>query len=141
MTEPSVTTPEGVTRRDANTDTAASGGTGPSGTGTRPADGDHDEEGPGYHGPATVVADGCQLAVTARLLGRFEPIDGRYRWYGRLDHCGELDRLTGDRARQVVLRTPFGSADATLSDRDPWGRPRVTGVGTPPFTVWPDDRG
>jgi hypothetical protein len=31
------------------------------------------------------------------------------------------------------LRTPYGEAQARLSDVDPWGRYRVTGSGRPPF--------
>ena len=33
----------------------------------------------------------------------------------------------------VVLRTPHGDAAGRLSDRDPWGRYRVSGTGRPPF--------
>jgi len=43
---------------------------------------EHDED--GYGGPATLVVDGVSLPVTVELRGYFQPIDGFYRWYGRV---------------------------------------------------------
>jgi uncharacterized protein DUF4873 len=43
--------------------------------------------------------------------------------------------LVQDGARQVVLRTPHDAVATTLSDVDPWGRPRVEGFGDAPFAV------
>jgi hypothetical protein len=37
--------------------------------------------------------------------------------------------------RAVTVRTPFAAVRATLSDVDPWGRPRVQGFGAAPFAV------
>jgi hypothetical protein len=37
--------------------------------------------------------------------------------------------------RTVVLRTPHAAVETTLSDVDPWGRPRVQGFGAAPFAV------
>ncbi|WP_340559700.1 DUF4873 domain-containing protein [Streptomyces sp. GSL17-111] len=90
----------------------------------------HDD---GYSGAATLVTDGAELAVTVELRGHFQPIDGRYRWYGRLAADPEVTRLCGGRRASVTLRTPHGQAPAEAADPDPWGRYRVTGTGTPPF--------
>ncbi|WP_431780583.1 DUF4873 domain-containing protein [Streptomyces chumphonensis] len=86
-----------------------------------------------YGGPATLVTDGAELSVTVELRGHFQPIDGRYRWYGRLAADPEVTRLLGGRRASVTLRTPQGRARAEAADPDPWGRYRVTGTGTPPF--------
>jgi hypothetical protein len=85
-----------------------------------------------YDGPAEILLDGRSIGVAVALRGHFEPIDGRFHWWGRVHSCPELD----DAARSgavVVLRTPHGSADGRLSDVDPWGRFRLTGTGRPPF--------
>jgi len=89
-----------------------------------------------YAGPATVsVGDdgGAQdIPVEVDLRGRFEPLDGKFHWYGRI---AANDTLT-ERVRPgatVTVRTPHGSAEARLSDVDPWGRFRVSGTGRPPF--------
>jgi len=90
--------------------------------------------GEGYDGPAALVTDGGAVAVRVVLRGVFQPIDGRYHWYGRLTGGEPVDALVASEAG-VVLRTPYGAADARLADRDPWGRYRVTGTGRPPFPV------
>ncbi len=89
----------------------------------------------GYDGPATLFPeilghDGVEVEV--RLRGLFQPIDGRYHWYGRVSAHNEVDVLVESRT-SLVLRTPLGAAAARLADRDPWGRYRVTGTGWPPF--------
>ena len=89
----------------------------------------------GYAGPAEVAFDDTSPAVTVdvTLRGVFQPIDGRFRWYGRIaDHDGLAGVTPG---ASVVLRTPEGSAQGRLSDRDPWGRYRVSGTGRPPFRL------
>lgn len=84
-----------------------------------------------YAGPATLALDGQELSVEVILRGTFQPIDGRFHWYGRIAATNALvDVRPGARG---TLTTPHGSADAKLSDVDPWGRFRVTGVGRPPF--------
>lgn len=90
---------------------------------------DHED---GYSGLATLTVDGQELAVEALLDARYEPHDGRMHWFGRvrLDTGRDLGS-----ARQVELSTPSGRASATIGDLDPWGRYRVTGVGTPPFAL------
>ena len=94
-----------------------------------------DEDEDGYAGPATLVLDERELAVDVVLRGHFQPIDGRYHWYGRLAAHAELADEIGGRKRVAVLRTPIGEASGEVSDPDPWGRYRISGVSTPPFTV------
>lgn len=89
----------------------------------------------GYAGPAELVDGERTIAVTVRLAGHFDPISGAYNWYGRVSASPEVSDLVATGARQVVLRTPFGAVDTTLSDVDPWGRPRVEGFGATPFAV------
>ena len=89
----------------------------------------------GYAGPATLIIDESELDVTVALRGRFEPIDGFYHWYGRIDANAELTELLGKRGTTAVLRTREGLAAGQVSDPDPWGRYRVTGVSRPPFAV------
>ncbi|HEY3747697.1 MAG TPA: DUF4873 domain-containing protein [Pseudonocardiaceae bacterium] len=89
----------------------------------------------GYTGPATLVVDERELAVEVDLRGHFQPIDGRYHWYGRLRANSELDELVGGRKRTALLRTDEGEATGEVSDPDPWQRYRITGISKPPFTV------
>ncbi|MGH8961107.1 MAG: DUF4873 domain-containing protein [Jatrophihabitantaceae bacterium] len=92
----------------------------------------HDD---GYTGPAELIDGDCAVAVEVALAGQFDPISGRYRWYGRVAASPEVGALLDGRARRVVLRTPHGEVDTALSDVDPWGRPRVQGFGAAPFEV------
>jgi hypothetical protein len=77
----------------------------------------------------TTPADGVRVEVTLR--GHFEPIDGRFHWYGRLAADEALSQWQP--GTTVVLTTPGGSAAGRLSDVDPWGRFRISGTGRPPF--------
>ncbi len=87
-----------------------------------------------YDGPAQLVTGDAVVEVQVRLRGQFQPIDGRYHWYGRVSAAAGVDELVAARAR-VVLRTSYGEGVARLTDRDPWGRYRVAGTGRPPFPV------
>lgn len=87
----------------------------------------------GYSGPATLTLDGGELTVEVVLRGNFEPVDGRYHWYGRIQAHPGLS--VGPRKPDALLRTPFGEAVGTLSDQDTWGRYRITGTSRPPFAV------
>lgn len=91
---------------------------------------DHDED--GYSGPAELLVADEVVPVTVQLAGYFQPLDGRYTWYGRLDAHAGLTRVARHGTR-VVLVTPFGRADASLTDPDLWGRFRIGATGTPPF--------
>jgi hypothetical protein len=89
--------------------------------------------GDGYDGPATLAIGPQEFAVQVRLRGGFQPIDGRYRWQGRVDrHEGLAAALRQGRAAGLIT-TPAGTAPCELSDLDPWQRYRITGVSTPPF--------
>ena len=104
---------------------------------------EHDD--PGYTGPAALVIDGVVLDVLVDLQGGFQPIDGRYHWYGRVAADPELDRLVGNNQgnnqAHVVLRTPDGERAARLFDPDVWGRFRIAGEGRPPFASGLEDPG
>ena len=89
----------------------------------------------GYEGRATIVAGGERFAVQVRLAGHFQPIDGRYHWYGRIESNGRLRDLLGSGRASGVLTTPEGSAPCELSDLDPWQRYRVDGISTPPYAA------
>jgi hypothetical protein len=98
---------------------------------------DHDED--GYTGPATLEVDGAEYDVHVTLLGHFEPLDGRFHWYGRVAVHAELHAALDGRKRPTRITTPVGAADGELSDVDPWGRYRIAGVSTPPFAVGSED--
>jgi hypothetical protein len=89
----------------------------------------------GYTGPAELSDGADVVAVQVELAGHFEPISGHYRWYGRVAASPEVAALVASGARTVELRTPFAAVETTLSDVDPWGRPRVEGFGAAPFEV------
>jgi hypothetical protein len=89
----------------------------------------------GYDGPAELVAGTQTVPVEVKLRGHFDPITGKYNWYGRVAASSEVAALVEGGARKVVLRTPHGEVPTALSDVDPWGRPRVEGFGTAPFEV------
>ncbi|MFD9704945.1 DUF4873 domain-containing protein [Lentzea sp. NPDC059081] len=94
---------------------------------------EHDEE--GYTGPATLVFDTGEIAVEVELRGYFQPIDGRYHWYGRVKKNDEVTTRVEAGTRKALLRTPTGEAEGTLTDQDPWGRYRVGGTSTPPYKI------
>src|SRR5215472_1830349 len=87
----------------------------------------------GYVGTAVLEVDRSRFDVQVRLRGHFQPIDGRYHWYGRIDAHEGLDELLGSGKARGVLTTAEGSAPCELSEPDPSHRYRVTGISTPPF--------
>ena len=96
---------------------------------------DSPHDGDGYAGPAELVDGDAVVPVDVTLAGHFDPISGKYSWYGRVAASAEVTRLVGSGVRKVVLRTPFAQVETALSDVDPWGRPRVEGLGATPFEV------
>jgi len=94
-----------------------------------PGEGDH------YQGSATLTIGGSRFTVEVQLRGHFEPIDGRYHWYGRAAAHDALTATLKSGRTPALLTTPEGSAPCQLSDPDPWQRYRVTGTSTPPFTA------
>jgi hypothetical protein len=89
----------------------------------------------GYDGPAALVGDIGAVAVEVTLRGHFDPISGRYSWYGRVAASPAVAALVAGGSRRIVLRTPHAEVETALSDVDPWGRPRVSGFGAAPFPV------
>lgn len=95
----------------------------------------HDDDHDGYAGPVLVVTEGGQWPGTAVLRGFFQPVSGRYEWYGRVvADDGEVDDLPGGKHAAVIV-TGQGQSRCTLSDRDLWGRLKVVGVGPAPFEL------
>ena len=70
--------------------------------------------------------------VEVHLRGHFEPLDGRFHWYGRVAADDDL-AARHPSGSMVVLTTPGGRAEGRLSDVDPWGRFRISGTGRPPY--------
>jgi hypothetical protein len=89
----------------------------------------------GYDGAAQLLVGDAEITVDVKLRGQFDPISGKYRWYGRVTGSPQVAELVANGARAVLVRTPHGQAETALSDVDPWGRPRVEGFGRPPFPV------
>ncbi|AKU16314.1 DUF4873 domain-containing protein [Luteipulveratus mongoliensis] len=91
------------------------------------------EPGEAYDGVAQVLglAD-APVPVVVRLRGAFQPIDGRFHWYGRIVANDVLAAQVSSGAA-VTLETAHGVAEGKLSDIDLWGRYRISGVGRPPF--------
>lgn len=92
-----------------------------------------EEPDPGYTGPATLLVSGTVLDVEVDLRGSFQPIDGRFRWYGRVAADPALTRLVRGNRSTATLRTPSGERPCELSEPDMWDRFRITGEGSPPF--------
>lgn len=82
-----------------------------------------------YDGPAGLGSEDRNLEVEVALRGVFQPIDGHFHWYGRIS--GSFDDLRN--GQTVTIVTPHGRAEGRLTDVDPWGRYRISGVGRPPF--------
>jgi hypothetical protein len=89
----------------------------------------------GYDGPAEIVDGVRTIPVEVKLRGHFDPITGKYSWYGRVAASPEVGTLVENGKRKVRLRTPHAEVETALTDVDPWGRPRVEGFGSAPFDV------
>jgi len=89
------------------------------------------EEGASYEGPAELTIDRAVHTVEVQLRSEFQPLDGHTHWYGRISESPAL--VDVDSGATVTLHTPYGSAAGRLSDRDPWNRFRISGLGRPPF--------
>ena len=64
----------------------------------------------GYEGTAVVEVGGSRFDVQVRLRGHFQPIDGRYHWYGRIAAHEGLDGMLASGKATGVLTTAEGSA-------------------------------
>lgn len=89
-----------------------------------------DEE---YRGPATIRIGEREIPAQVRLSARFEPVEGRYRWSGRTGPNEMLLNEARAGTRSVTLQIGERAAPATLSDPDPWGGVRLTGIGAAPW--------
>ncbi|HZC73831.1 MAG TPA: DUF4873 domain-containing protein [Jatrophihabitans sp.] len=89
----------------------------------------------GYEGPAELLDGGAVIPVEVKLGGHFDPISGKYNWYGRVAASPQVEELVAAGTRELRLRTPYGEVSTVLSDVDTWGRPRVAGFGAAPFEV------
>ena len=90
----------------------------------------------GYQGPAVLEVGERRYDVRVELRGYFQPIDGRYHWYGRVAADPALAELLVGGRQRGTLSTPQGSAPAEVGDPDPWERLRVEGTSTPPYASW-----
>lgn len=88
-----------------------------------------------YQGTCTLAHEEGEITAEVVLRGYFQPIDGRFHWYGRLAANDAINELASNRKKDVILRTPHGEAVGKISDPDPWDRFRINGVGRPPFPV------
>ncbi|MGW5921953.1 DUF4873 domain-containing protein [Nocardia fluminea] len=91
---------------------------------------DHD-----YLGPAVLDLPGAEYRVLTTLAGHTDPIDGRYHWHGRLDPAEAVALPEPVRASAFLVLPGRAPAAASLTERDPWGNLRVTGIGAPPFAL------
>jgi hypothetical protein len=88
-----------------------------------------------FRGSGIVRLGDRAFPLTLRLSGRFEPVEGRYRWAGRAEPDEELLAAFRSGSRDASVLIPGGAAaPARLGEPDPWGGLRVSGVGAPP---WP----
>jgi hypothetical protein len=92
---------------------------------------DHEED--GYTGVARLSIGADRFDVRVELRGHFEPIDGRYHWYGRIDAHEALARSLGGAKAGGVLETERGASPCEVAEPDLWDRYRITGQSTPPF--------
>lgn len=91
----------------------------------------HEDETEGYSGPATMLVDEVEHSVELTVTGHFEPISGKYTWYGRVRG---LTEVTND--IEVLLRTPEAEARASVTEKDLWGNHLIRGIDAPPFPAF-----
>lgn len=89
-----------------------------------------------YQGEATLIAGETELTVRIHLGGNIQPLDGSYRWYGRITRDEAVTELHESGVRDVTIRVPGGTdTPAKLAEIDPFGNARVTGTGHPPHPL------
>jgi Domain of unknown function (DUF4873) len=93
---------------------------------------DHED---GYSGPARLTIGQAVFDIQVELRGHFEPIDGRYHWYGRIARSEALAVALRGLKTAGVIRTPHGSGPCEIAEPDTWDRYRITGYSTPPFPL------
>jgi hypothetical protein len=80
-----------------------------------------------------VTPDG-ELPIEVDMTVRFEPVDGKVHWGGRIAPNPSVAALVRGGMRTCQVRIDV-AVPARLGDPDPWGGVRVTGVGPPPVTT------
>lgn len=98
---------------------------------------------PDFRGPATLTfeAPPAEFEVQVDLRGHSQPIDGIFRWYGRVRPHEALQgfmEAAGSR-REGRLSTDSGDVPVLVSDVDFWGRYRLQGTGMPPYPLVPEE--
>ncbi|MET7968826.1 DUF4873 domain-containing protein [Micromonospora sp. NPDC005305] len=88
-----------------------------------------------WQGPVEVAGTPVRLHAS----GRWEPVDGRYHWAGRIEPDPRMLRLLRSGRRDVEVRVGERVARGRLAEADPWGGVRVTGVGEPPWPPGADE--
>jgi len=89
----------------------------------------------GYSGTARLTIGQDEFEVQVELRGHFEPIDGRYHWYGRIARNDRLAAALNGAKAAGVLETAEGSSPCEVAEPDTWNRYRITGYSTPPFQL------
>ena len=90
----------------------------------------------GAEGAAPAATASVPVEVEAHLAGHFSPLNGDYRWRGRLSPSEAITAAFRDGVRTVLIRTPDGfEGNGVLDDPNLWGGHPVRGAGTPPFAV------
>lgn len=88
-----------------------------------------------WRGPGTLMVGDATHSVDLALSGFFQPVDGRYAWFGRILGGDPALAALANGKHQAELTTAHGTRPCVVADRDLWGRLRVTGSSTPPFPV------
>lgn len=103
------------------------------------ADDLHDEDDPGYRGPAEVTVGDRTVAVDVEISGRFDPLLGRHVWRGRLRRLAEAlgTDASPTPGTTVTITVPDApeAATARISEVDLWGSHMVDGVSRPPYPL------
>ncbi|OZC90753.1 hypothetical protein CH254_07525 [Rhodococcus sp. 06-412-2C] len=98
---------------------------------------------PDYRGPAMLTFDNpaAEFDVQIDLRGHSQPIDGIFRWYGRVRPHEALQGFmeAAGSSRKGRLSTDSGDVPVLVSDVDPWGRYRLQGTGMPPYPLEPEE--
>jgi ubiquinone/menaquinone biosynthesis C-methylase UbiE len=96
---------------------------------------------PDFRGPATLTFESppAEFEVQIDLRGHSQPIDGIFRWYGRVRPHEALQGFmeAAGSSRKGRLSTDSGEVPVLVSDVDFWGRYRVQGTGMPPYPLEP----
>lgn len=96
-----------------------------------------------YIGPATIVVHDTEIPVLVELRGYREPIDGIFRWFGRIRPSDELPSALGDEARtRVTIRTERSAREVSSAiptrgaASGSWARARRPSVFLPSCPRW-----